>query len=170
MEQLRLGSSICVGGSNQHWMLSAVLETWARRTQRLLIKASSQGWRNPNGRKGIQGRIFSQWYTIVELRVRGRTRAERKIVLSLLRLQHSVVRRCFGAWYRAANRSHRRQLSPVVTPQKRSDGSPIPKGDLSIADILDRSLDQPWLRSRAGGAIVSSDDESCDGGSKRDDY
>ena len=84
-------------------------------------------------------------------------------MISLLRLQLNMTRGCFCEWYRSAQTSRRQRLSPVATPAKRSDGSPIPKGDTSIADLLDRSLDQPWLRSRmTTGVIVSSDDESTD--------
>eukprot|EP01043_Picozoa_sp_COSAG02_P039703 COSAG02_NODE_3154_length_7266_cov_5.826287_2_plen_91_part_00 len=88
--------------------------------------------------------------------------------MSLLRLQLNVIRRCFGAWYCSAQRTHRHELSlsPVGTPQGRSNGrsgSPIPKGDLSIADLLDRSLDQPWPSSRTSGDIFSSDDDNSDG-------
>lgn len=161
--QLRVACNICTA---QHWMLlSVVLQTWARRTQSLLIKASSQGWRNPNGRIGIQGRTLFRWHATVERRARDRNRADRKIVISLLRLQLNMTRTCFGEWYRSAQTSRQQGPSPVATPARCSDGSPIPKGDTSIADLLDRSLDQPWLRSGTTGIIVSSDDESSDSSS-----
>ena len=169
LEQLSLAAKIYSGRAGQPTMLlSAVLQAWARRTHKLLRKASSRGWRNPNGRIAIQGRTLSRWHTIAARRVRDRYRTEKKMVISLLRLQLNMVRRCFGAWYYSAQWTHRQELSlsPVASPQRRSDGrsgSPIPKGDTSIADLLDRSLDQPWLRSRTTGAIVSSDDESSDG-------
>jgi|EP01043_Picozoa_sp_COSAG02_P045834 hypothetical protein len=169
LEQLSLAAKVYIGGAGQRSiLLSAVLQAWASRSQNLLCKASSRGWRNPNGRTAIQGRTLSRWHTIAAHRVRDRHRGEKKVIISLLRLQLNMVRRWFGAWYCSAQRTRRQELSlsPVATPQTRSDGrsgSPIPKGDVSIADLLDRSLDQPWLRTRTTGTIVSSDDESSDG-------
>ena len=63
----------------------------------------------------------------------------------------------------------RKQGSPGDRPPSSAGGSPIPPGEVSIADLLERSLDQPWLRSGSPGNDVSpglfdavSDSESSD--------
>jgi len=117
------------------------------------------------------------------------------MVLNILRLQRDMIRWVFSTWTLAMFRDrkqhgHGLELSPFATsrsedaevrgrdrgndsgsvssssPRQGGGGSPIPKGEeVSIADLLDRSLDQPWLRAGAASrsiASTSSDDDDGD--------
>ena len=139
-----------------------------------------------NGPVATQGKCLHCWRSNVRLRARARRRSDRMMVLCILRLQMTMTRAAFAAWVcsrkdqndqqdeqqrqqqdtsslqlQPATPAGRKQRSPGGGSPNSAGGSPIPAGEVSIADLLDRSLDQPWLRSPAG-SIAFSDSESSD--------